>query len=233
MKIKRKTIVLAVPALVALVLVLGLATVSRAATAQQSWPCPASWFPLASQSQAIQQQCSQLKLQAVQNSYATVQARPYATSVITPYPTNLIATPQPDGYLPPEVQGIHQLSTGALAGIIGLPHPITSVWGVGGIPSPTHRGYGALIVDAWGPGWYGPNPTIGRMLFSQDEMPVIGNQVNPAWGTTYNMAWGCPKAIGQITITNVTGQNGDVSFTSSSGVSGTLNMATGAWTFNQ
>jgi hypothetical protein len=62
-------------------------------------------------------------------------------------------------------------------------------------------------------------------------MPDIGAQTNPAWGTPNADTWGCPRNIGQITITAVTGQNGVVSFSSTSGASGTLDLATGTWAF--
>lgn len=43
--------------------------------------------------------------------------------------------------------------------------------------------------------------------------------------------WVCPEPIGTIKITSITSQTGIVSFTSSSGRSGTLDMSSGIWSF--
>jgi hypothetical protein len=43
--------------------------------------------------------------------------------------------------------------------------------------------------------------------------------------------WDCPEPIGTIKITGITSQTGIVSFTSSSGKSGTLDMSSGIWSF--
>jgi hypothetical protein len=76
--------------------------------------------------------------------------------------------------------------------------------------------YGNEVYDA-------QNPT--GELFDMGGM-------NPGDAKQYMTAWGCPRNLGSITITGITGKNGVVSFTSTAGVSGTLDMATGTWTFS-
>src|SRR5579862_640950 len=110
----RKPLAIALVSLVALVLAVVLVPIVSAATSGS--PCPLNWFPLSTQSPAIQQQCSQLKQQAQANAFATVQARPYATSVETPYATSLVVTPMPAGYLPPDVQPTQPVDSTILAG---------------------------------------------------------------------------------------------------------------------
>jgi hypothetical protein len=69
-------------------------------------------------------------------------------------------------------------------------------------------------------------PWIGRELFDRGEM-------NRKDALPYMKDWGCPRNLGSLTITAITGKNGVVSFASTAGVSGTLNMATSAWSFSQ
>lgn len=238
MKLSRKSVVPALGGMAALLFVIA---VLGKVSATSATPCPASDFPLSLRSPSIRQQCTQLKDQAQRNVMLTAEARPYATSVPRPVGTYTalaaegppVATRVPPGQLPPDVQQIKPLDSDPFGRIGGHPVPITSIWQLGGIPSPSQPGYGWLILDAWGPNHDTPTPRIARELFLIDGMPDIRKQVNPAWANTYSHIWGCPRAIGQITITNVTGANGVVSFMSTSRISGTLDMSTGTWTFSQ
>src|SRR5262245_43850190 len=127
--------------------------VVRAAT--QIRACPSSWFPLSAQPASVQQQCSRLKEQAQQNVIATAQARPYATSVPRPIGTYEalakegppVATEVPPGQVPPELQQIKQIDGEVFLGRSGHPRPITSVWQLGAVPSPSAPGFGLLLLE--------------------------------------------------------------------------------------
>jgi hypothetical protein len=214
----------AIPGVV-IVLALGISHLAGAAPAVAN-PCPASWFPLSTQPASVQQQCAQLRLQANANAYATAEARPYATSVITPVNPAINGTPVPPGYAPPDAGTIAALPVGVFQGVSSHPEPITSVWQVGSVssPDPATPGYGRVIVFAVGPS-AGVNAYISRLVFVTGSLP--GSLVRQ-----YAGGWVSPRNVGTITIAGVTGPTGVVSLTTSSGTSGTLNMATGAWTFN-
>lgn len=222
MRANRRLRGLAIALGLTLVLV-GLSQLSgTAGTLGSTNPCPSNWFPLSSQPYATQVACGQLRQQADLNELATAQARPYATSVPPTHNLALAGTPILAGYIPNEVKTIHQLNTC----LVGRVHarPVTDCWLAGYVAGSTHRGYAGIVVYAVGTGRDVPRPTIIRYFYPIGDMP------NPAFD--YNTAWTAPRDIGDITMTGITGPNGVVSFTSKSGVTGTLNMANGTWKFN-
>jgi hypothetical protein len=195
-------------------------------------PCPASWFPLQKEPLAIQFAWSRIRQQPQRSVMATAQARP---RVYLPPPTpDPRYTSRPSvfqGYIPPDLEGITALPNDALQSYNQALQPITSIWQLGVVVSPNHRGYGAVIVYAAGPlsprqyPGVNPNPAFIRQVFPQGDLT---SSPLPA-----SSNWQCPRNLGALAIGGVTGMNGVISFTSDAGVSGTLNMATGAWTFSQ
>jgi hypothetical protein len=230
----RKPLIVAAASL-AVLLVVGVLVQRVGATGAQSAghqggfaPCPASWYPLEKQPAAIQFACIHRKEQALLDERATAQALPWR-------PSN---PPTPDlqyNYTPGPEQGVvpgDWLATKAIReydvfqGAHDHLPDITSIWQVGVILSPDHRGFGRVIVYAAGPdGQNIPDPVIERRIRPEGRFQpgALGHETG--WQTRQN--------IGALTITGITGPTGVVSFTAASGVSGTLNMATGAWTFNQ
>ena len=59
-------------------------------------------------------------------------------------------------------------------------------------------------------------------------MSDYGEGIEPELAERYNTTWLCPSDMGVLTITDVTGYEGVVSFTASNGQSGTLDMVSGA-----
>jgi hypothetical protein len=213
---------------VGLVAVVGLA---GAAGVPDTGPCPASWFPLNTQPPAIQKQCAAARDQAIANGLATAQARPRPNA---PPPTPDPRFPGVHLDVVPQWATVVHADSQGLQGIMGLPWNITSVWDDGVVPSPNHRGYALISVYAIGPHERSgavpdiPQPQIARLFWPEGDQSAL-----QPMAPQYNSRWVCPRAVGSITITAITGPNGVVSFTSTSGVSGTLVLATGAWTFSQ
>jgi hypothetical protein len=197
-------------------------------------PCPASWYPLDKQPEAIQKECADLKAKALLDERATAQARPWrASTPPTPDPRFSNYPPAPDAdHIPSDWLGTRRISQeDVFQGYNNHWPGISDVWQVGVTLNPGQSGIGRVVVYAAGP--YvrlpdGPN----------NQRPLVDRRVFP-WGNFQdgripsNSVWVCPRALGALTITNITGPTGVVSFTSTSGVSGTLDMATGAWTFGQ
>jgi hypothetical protein len=226
--LRRRPLALAVTTLAILVGLAVVADMAGAAGVQDTGPCPASWFPLSHQPPAIQQQCIRNRIQSDANDLATAEARP-KTNASPPTPDPRFPA-HPLGQIPSSATLIQPDDQG-LQGIEGLPDPITSVWDDGYVPSPNHLGYALIRVYAVGPHALDspfpdtPDPQIARLYWPEGDMVDLHAQ--------YDSSWTCPQAVGSLTITNITGPAGVVSFTSTSGVSGTLDMATGAWTFSQ
>jgi len=68
---------------------------------------------------------------------------------------------------------------------------------------------------------------------STPQGPVLGtyveNALSPATAASADAVYQCPRSIGQLTITDITGST--VTFRSSSGVFGSFDLSTHAWTF--
>lgn len=222
MAIHRKLVIAALTMLLT-VSVVGARWLVSAAGVQDGNPCPASWFPLSKEPYSIQRECGQLRDQARQ-------ARP-RPSVIPPPPTadaaSLSGPSVLAGYVPDEDKTTKAVSFPDAFNSNGNHwNPVTSVWQVGVVLSPNHQGYARLIVYAVGPASDVPVPYIFRWLQPPDgPMPDVHAQ--------WDASWKCPRPLGNLSIAGISGQTGIVSFTSDSRVSGTLNMATGAWAFSQ
>ncbi|HEX5414066.1 MAG TPA: hypothetical protein VFZ25_00270 [Chloroflexota bacterium] len=234
MKKLRRSPVLIVAVLATLIGAIAAVGIAGAASPANRGPCPASWYPMWAQSRAIQQQCSNLKQQAIRARYATAAAAPRPTVLPpTPGPESYPPTGVLSGSIPDDAKPIQAEPTNmfAVEGVSNHLNPVTSVWQAGVVPSRNHSGYARILVYAAGPNdpdyppGSVPDPSIARTLFSFGAMENIRPE--------YDHVWTCPRPIGSLTITGITGQTGVVSFTSSSGVSGSLDMSTGTWSFGQ
>lgn len=217
-------------ALLALLLIADIHQLANADTVRGNISLPSFCDGLSSQTSAIQQQCDQLKRQGFANAEATARAEPRATSVVTPINPAISGTPVPPGYIAPQYQAIKALETEpAIEVVVGHPWRLTSAWQVGAVlnsdpASPEYRkGFGEVIVYA-----AGPYPS-GQSFIARELWDTGGSSSRDA--KKCQASWTCPRNVGSITITSVTGPTGVVSFTSSMGANGTLNMSTGTWTF--
>jgi hypothetical protein len=188
-------------------------------------PCPPSRTPLSSQPLFLQEKCAMLRQLASRE--LTAQARPYTTSAMTPVNPAISGTPVPPGYIPDRDKVSKPLTPSAsFQGLSQHPQPITSAWQIGAIPDPNDpSNYGVLRVFAIGPPGFTGNAWIGLELLTDGPMAASVTR-------QYNRFWDCPRSVGTITITNVTGPNDVITFTTSSEVNGTLDMSTGTWTFS-
>jgi hypothetical protein len=147
------------------------------------------------------------------------QTHPTRIPRATPDP-EVWGTPVPPGYIPEKekaVLAVEKKDVGAI-------HPLreaTSIWKNGVVRS-------ANLAD-----WY---PLYIYAMVGKDNYPIIAPLILNATQEleyTFPKLWECPRPIGAITITAITEEPlGIVSFTSKSGTSGTLNMATGEWAFS-
>ncbi|HEX5416057.1 MAG TPA: hypothetical protein VFZ25_10355 [Chloroflexota bacterium] len=195
---------------------------------------PAFCDRLSTQPRAIQDKCSQLKIQAWATAQAAAQARPRVRRAPTPNWANL-PTPVPPGYILPQDRVIEAARPAdAFQSYSQHPNPITnvtSVWRAGSVlnrdpMSPFYeRGYGRVLVWAMA-----PTPPVGPWI---ERRMIEGGGMPAAQVRQYDTIWHSPRNIGAITITGITDPNGVIAFTSSSGVSGTLDMATGSWSLGQ
>jgi hypothetical protein len=249
MIVRRKPLV---AALAGLVLLLGFGTLVQHAVAASSRPvtaatagptspggqapfapCPANWYPLEKQPAAIQEECAQLKTKALLDQRATAQARPWRPSTPPTPDPRFNFTPGPaQGAIPSDWLTTTAVDPNDPFQSYSNHWPgITSAWQVGGLQTPGQPGFGRVVV-------YAAGPYVGQPDGPDNPRPLIDRRVfgwaNFQYGSIpRDSVWVSPRTVGAITITGITGPTGVVSFTAASGVSGTLNMATGAWTFNQ
>lgn len=110
-----------------------------------------------------------------------------------------------------------------LSATVGVPalRGANDVWLDGSVPSSDHTLWSQLYIFAT-PGQSG-QPLLGSYLM---------NPPSAALATQYDHIWPCPKAVGTLTITAVTGPQGVVRFSSATGVSGTFDLVRQAWTFS-
>lgn len=184
-----------------------------AATAQNSCPLrlPAS-APLAEQAR-----CAQEK----EAERTTRLATQRATALALPRPTSIVANFQPVKLTPTaDEMKIEQLPLEAMFGGPPYLRDLTSAWSVGVVPNATGTFLYSMYVVAK-PSSTG-NATIERHLLGGGD----------AYAEQYRHVWTAPEPVGKISITAISGQNGVVTFTSTSGKQGTLDMATGQWTLN-
>lgn len=100
----------------------------------------------------------------------------------------------------------------------------TSVWQAGSVPEDNKTIYCPLLVYT-GVG----TKTNSRKAFVGTW---VENSESSAVSKKYNHQYPCPKNIGSLKITSISGHNGVVHFTSSSGTRGVFNLATHKWSFS-
>ena len=210
---RRNGLLMAGGGLLFLVALVGVFWYSHPISATAETPCGPNWSQSASP--AEQKRCSQEKAvlwqQHLQQEQASFAATPHLQ--ITPIPRPKVAQPASDkgiGAIPLQEAGGVNAWQGA-----------TSLWGVASVSNAQETAWSPFYVFTIG-GYKGGSAALETLVLNTftDDM----NQ--------YNHVWLCPRAIGTLTITAVTGPTGIVSFKSSAGQTGTFNLATQAWAFS-
>jgi hypothetical protein len=202
-----------------IVLVGVMAARSSGAVAEDK--CPTDWATLPSV--ADRQRCADQKAQRTIDAAATAQARPYATTVPMRLDPRVATTPAPAGFIPDSVKAIGRVDRSIVGGIGDFPRPVTDLWSIGAISNPEDPTAYDRIVLYTRPPEGTRNAALGKFL--------VGNSLGPDLTRKYNQTWVCPRDVGMITIMNVSGSDGVVSFATSSGQSGTFNIASQTWSF--
>lgn len=190
-----------------------LEKMSQAELATAHVPCE-----LPQKERAMQEQCAALKdrLNEVRET-----AYPLTVEALRSLPTRTrsipLGSPVPAGVIPDKYKVIEEIKDPQPG-----PSQITyasSVWRLGAVFGERDRYY-LMFLSAMKPG-DDKKPLIQRFFLDASDEVLL----------KWRAYWECPEPIGDITITGITGQTGIVSFTSTSGKSGTLDMASGAWSF--
>ena len=234
MKVQRKPVPLILAASVTFIAVALLAFFAIASatnsTSPLAAPCSVSGTSLANQPIAVQQQCSDLKQQALHSYQATVEAGPhisnvpltpnaaFLTEVVTDEVTAIAAFPDLQTNEPIRAKDIFQSDS-------RHNNPVTSVWRAGVLPGANPDIYLQVIVYAVGPSQVNGNASIFRLLIGTID-PTEPQRAQ------FTSGWQSPRDVGNLTITGITGQTGVISFASDNGTSGTLDMTTNSWTFS-
>lgn len=131
-------------------------------------------------------------------------------------------TPVPAGSKPVWAETVASVAKSEVAGYQPF-RQATSIWRNGGVVDTDARGQSQ---------WY---ELFIYTLPGEGDRPVVITHLPAApqhVAHQYEKDWVCPRTLGTLTITAITGgATGSLSFTSSSGQTGSLNMATGVWTF--
>lgn len=146
-------------------------------------------------------------------------------TVPRPTETPFAQTPLPLGFIPDRFKVVEPVP---LEDMVGLPFfRDASVWQLGAISDISGYGYNSVWLWAKPPGSGAPHAMIG--------IAIMGTAKTNE-GPQYRMIWEAPEDVGAITITGISGvrlereqAHGLVAFTTSSGRSGTFDLATGQW----
>ena len=199
---------------------------TNATTASAQAPCPENWPEVFDRSE--QERCAAEKMaRAEREVQQAIQASRNAPARATSVPVALTGTPVPDGYIRDEDKRIE---------VIPLPEVryeptlrrADSIWSVGGVAYELGSSTPLYL--------YSMSSTNGKKTWIAYHLP--NSSLSPKTGGKYNKDWLVPKEVGKLTITNVSGPLSDgqanvISFTTSSGISGTFTPATEEWTFSQ
>ncbi len=178
-------------------------------------PCPPDWA--LSSSREVRERCGEQKhLVSMQREQAeqTAQAQqPYVQQWPGFVPQKM---KKPQDIPAPKDVPLLDVATGppAMRGA-------TSVWFIDYVSDSEETLWSELYLISFGGDGNGP---------ARFQTYVL-NRFTPDMGQ-FEHLWTCPRTLGTLTITNVTGLNGIVAFTSSSGQTGSFNMATEQWVFN-
>jgi hypothetical protein len=195
-------------------------------------PCPADWA--LSSSTDVRERCSIARFvekqteDTVRLHAALTQAVLNPKSIPTIPGIAVTATPGPPLSMTP-LPNILKLPP--IEFVDGPPHlrHSTSIWQIGQWAGPESYDRNTLYLLARG-------PKDGDYARLETE---LDGSLGAAGYWQYHWSWKAPQDVGKLTITDLTdltvspsGLTGTVAFTTSSGLSGTLDLATGAWTFN-
>lgn len=100
----------------------------------------------------------------------------------------------------------------------GAPEEVTALWFLDDAPNPDHTLWGQVYLVAWKP-YGGHNASLETALVN--GLPGIGQH--------YYSVWDSPRAVGEVRVGSISGLNGTVHFTTSTGLTGNFDMATGTW----
>ncbi len=228
------------PTLAALALVAGIAIITMTwhsrPTQADPVDCSGSWWT--SGDPVLITACSDQKVSADDQAWATEEAQPYVDS---PPVTEVLQLPEPN-----EARQVHEwvrdLNSPALGPVPREWKGATSVWRDGAVPTTDYMAWTELYVvsrpTGAGPGSGLGGPTLETMLLGS-----VGGQ------SQYVRQWTCPQSVGALHITKITnpdytntnpkvpypGLQSVVYFTtdSSSWPKGSFDMATEAWTLNR
>jgi hypothetical protein len=145
---------------------------------------------------------------------------PFDAETATPI---MDSTPLPLGFIPEEAKVVYEVSgDDRVDGPVFLrPQAAVSVWQVGAVSSTDLTFYYSVII------------------YSVKNTCALGSTINndgldPDVGKKYNKLWTCPDTLGgELTIVSVTGPEGIINFTSSKGITGSLNITTDQWVFER
>lgn len=122
-----------------------------------------------------------------------------------------------DKLVPPSANTVSEIGNNSTSGQRLLPFAENklSLWRAGVVLSADRESYATVLV------WTERNECeLTRMVLQRR-----GLNLRP------ETSWHCPNDLGELMITDVTGAEGVISFTSTSGTSGSFDMATGQWQF--
>jgi hypothetical protein len=201
-------------AVAAVLILFGAATYLQPHSVTADTPCQPDWA--LSSSHEVRDRCGEQKhLVSVQREQAerTAQAQqPYVQKWPGFVPQKL---KKPQDILAPKDVPLINVATGPAA-----MRGATSVWFIDYVSDSEETLWSELYLISFGGDGNGPARIQTYVL----------NRFTPDMGQ-FEHLWTCPRALGTITITTVTGLNGIVAFTSSSGRTGSFNMATEQWAF--
>jgi hypothetical protein len=164
-----------------------------------------------------------------------MQAAPYSPSIPNFTPVTLLPPPE---YVTIIQERVFDPYKG--------PRPVewrgaTSVWQAGGIPNDDYTSWAALYI------WSRPSGTTAPSSLTPTLETELGEPLGGGLDAKYYHKWVYPQAVGKLYITNITippldipdaqtpfpGLRGTVYFKTEAGQTGSFNLATETWTFDQ
>lgn len=218
----------------AFVLLNATALLGQAQTMVLPTSCPKDWA--SSSNPEVVRTCSATRVLEAKTEDASIEATQQARSSMQSARSQSVqevltaGTPVPLGYIPDQARQVKALNTIEFAD--GPPNlrGSTSIWQVGAFISQNQRDYNTLYLLAH-------KPVDGMSAFISTELDGIA--VRRQDYDQYHKQWLAPQDVGTITITNVTALAiapanivGTVTFTTTTGKSGMLDLASGTWSIN-
>lgn len=160
-------------------------------------------------------------LSAIQTTQDVLNLTPEPTATfgsVSELTDDVTATPY--GYTPPSRTDIYYIGRIYDMSVFRYAR---SIWHAGAV-SPLNDQYVASEIIV-----YVGGSTDAPVLLRASVDPQVGS--DPEVLDQYTDSWPCPRAIGDLTIDSVTGPDGIITFSSTSGQRGTFDMATETWQF--